>query len=338
MPGRDANGGPVPIPVHDFANAQYYGPVAIGTPPQKFMVIFDTGSSNLWVPSTNCTSCWFHPRYDHAKSPTYKANGTAFILRYGSGPVSGYLSEDSVIFGGLNISKQLFGEIYDVSGLGAAYAIGKFDGILGMGFESISMYNITTVFGAAVQQKLVDTPIFAFWLSKTSGKDGELLLGGWNAAHVGSPIQWIPLISESYWEFALDSMKMNGKSITTATKAVLDTGTSIMAGPVVEVQALAKSVGAIPIIIRPNEWLIDCSKISSLPDLTIVISGQTYTLTGSEYVIDVEDLHQECLFGFTGIDIPSPRGPLWIMGDIFLRKYYSIYDYGGDRVGLSLAK
>jgi hypothetical protein len=165
-----------------------------------------------------------------------------------------------------------------------------------------------------------------------NNSDGELTLGGYNTNYFTGPIAWTPLIDKGYWEFELESMKLNGQSITTATKAVLDTGTSIMAGPTAEVKKLADAVGAFPIIIRPNEWLVDCKKLSQLPNITIGIGGQTYTLTGSEYVIDsklyhtaarvscitdiltavclfvvVQNLHQECLFGFTGIDIPSPR-------------------------------
>ena len=109
--------------INDFQNAQYFGEIEVGTPGQKFNVIFDTGSSNLWIPSKTCENCGSHPTYDHDASSTYQKNGTKFNIMYGSGPVSGYLSEDSVAVADISVTDQTFAEIEDVSGLGPAYAV-----------------------------------------------------------------------------------------------------------------------------------------------------------------------------------------------------------------------
>jgi len=91
------------VKITNFENAQYYGQVEIGTPAQTFNVVYDTGSSNLWVPSSHCTSisCLVHTRYNAGKSSTYKANGTAFDITYGSGSVGGTVSSDIVSVAGL---------------------------------------------------------------------------------------------------------------------------------------------------------------------------------------------------------------------------------------------
>jgi hypothetical protein len=56
--------------------------------------------------------------------------------------------------------KQVFAEVTDVTGLGPAYGIGKFDGILGMAWPTISVDNVPTFFQNLVAEKAVDAPVF----------------------------------------------------------------------------------------------------------------------------------------------------------------------------------
>jgi len=320
-----------PVAIHNYQDAQYYGPITLGG--QPFNVIFDTGSSNLWVPNKNCTNkldCLLKHKYDSSKSSTYKADGRVFDIRYGSGPVSGVLAVDDVTVGGVTAKGQDFAMVDVVKGLGTAFAIGKFDGILGLGFGSISVDNLTTVFSNMVEQKVVDAPVFGFYLSGTSGSDGEMTLGGIDSNHYTGDITYVDLTQESYWETKLDSLVVNGTRMTSATAVILDTGTSILAGPSADVKALAALVGAKPFL--NGEYTIDCKLIPTLPDLEVTMGGKKFVLEGKDYILQVQSI---CLFGFTGIDVPAPRGPLWIMGDVFMRKYYTVFDYGNKRLGFA---
>ncbi|KAF4028640.1 Eukaryotic aspartyl protease [Phytophthora infestans] len=327
--GQSTVEGSASVVIRDFQNAQYYGEISIGTPPQPFAVIFDTGSSNLWVPDKKFGS---HNVYDHDKSSTYKPNGTAFDIMYGSGPVSGFLSQDKLELGGLTVPDQYFAEVNVTKGLGPAYYLGKFDGLFGLAFDTISVDHLKTPFHRMVQEGLLDEPVFAFYLGDQ--KDGELTFGGVDKAHYKGEIEYVDVTSATYWSVKLGAVETKGEKLTDVDKAIVDSGTSLIAGPKDQVAKLAALVGAHKFIM--GEYLISCT--AAAPDISFVLNGKTYTLTKEEYTLKSGPI---CLFAFMGIDIPAPAGPLWILGDVFMRKHYTVFDWGTDsrkpRVGFALA-
>eukprot|EP00039_Didymoeca_costata_P018308 m.332992 g.332992 ORF g.332992 m.332992 type:complete len:396 (+) comp17041_c0_seq1:113-1300(+) len=335
-------GGTGKVVISNLENAQYYGPITIGSNSQPFKVVFDTGSSNLWVPARNYTEDPLKHKYKPDGDSDYKADGTKFEILYGSGPVSGFVSMSSVTMGGLTAKQQRFAEVTETKGLGAAFKVAPWDGILGLAYKAISVDGITPVFRSMMNQGVVDKGVFAFFLSNEAAPPlppivkGELTLGGVDPNHFTGELQYVPVSNPGYWEIKGDDIQLGGKSVTTTKNFVLDTGTSILAGPKEEVAAIAKMVGAKPFPLAPGEYTIPCSSVASLPTLTFVIAGKEYSIEGKEYVIN--DENQICLFGFLGIDIPPPRGPLWILGDIFIRKFYTVFDLDNNQLGFAPMK
>eukprot|EP01065_Artemidia_motanka_P049647 TRINITY_DN8290_c0_g1_i2.p2 TRINITY_DN8290_c0_g1~~TRINITY_DN8290_c0_g1_i2.p2 ORF type:complete len:391 (+),score=137.90 TRINITY_DN8290_c0_g1_i2:66-1238(+) len=338
--GLDQAGAPSSIVINDYQDAQYYGEVSVGTPPQTMEVIYDTGSSNLWVPNKKPFFS-IHHLYHHDKSSTYKANGTVFKIQYGSGPVSGYYSADTVDIGDYKIPDYTFAEVDDTSGLGLAYMIGKFDGICGMGWDDISVDGVETPLRALVRSKQLPANVFAFYLG-SGGAAGELLIGGVNPKHYTGDFSYVPVIDsvpgkKGYWALTMDSFNINGNPATTVTKAIVDSGTSLLAVPTADIKKIASMVGAHTVLPIPpfnREYLMDCD--GSAPDIDIKIGGQTYTLTKEDYMIKSCAAGQcQCLFGMTGLDVPAPAGPLIILGDVFLRAHYVKFDVDNSRLGFA---
>jgi len=321
-----------PVAISNFENAQYYGPISIGTPAQVFQVIYDTGSSNLWVPSGTCAFC-LKKKYYSGQSSTYIANGTSFAIQYGSGSLTGFLSTDDVAIGGITVNQQTFAEATGFPSI--QMELGAFDGICGMAWSSISVDGVTPPFVNMVMDGSVDSPVFGFYLTASPTQVGEMLIGGIDDSKFTGTLNYQPLISETYWQIAVSSITLGGSSVSAVKKGVVDTGTSIFAGPSAEVAKIAQAVGATPI--NSEEYTIDCTLVPNLPVLTFTMpDGTPYSFNGADYVDEITaDGETICLFGMTGIDIPAPYGPLWILGDLFIRKYYSVFDYANQRVGFA---
>lgn len=278
--------------------------------------MLDTGSSNLWVPGSECGSiaCYLHQKYDASASSSYKKNGSEFAIQYGSGAVSGYISEDTMLIGDLKVKKQLFGEATNEPGL--AFAFGRFDGILGLGYDTISVNKIPPPFYNMVNQDLLDEPVFAFYLGDTSkGQDSVATFGGVDKSHYEGKMIKLPIRRKAYWEVNLDSITFGDQvADLDNTGAILDTGTSLIAMPTDFAELLNKQIGAKKGF--NGQYTVECNKRDSLPDMTFTLSGYNFSITAYDYILEVQG---SCISSFQGIDLGGNIGPLFILGDSFLR-------------------
>ncbi|XP_022379895.1 napsin-A [Enhydra lutris kenyoni] len=338
---------PVFVPLSNYLNVQYYGEIGLGTPPQNFSVVFDTGSSNLWVPSIRChflsLPCWFHHRFNSKASSSFQPNGTKFAIQYGTGKLDGILSEDKLTIGGIKGASVIFGEALWEPSL--VFTFAHFDGILGLGFPILAVGGVRPPLDTLVDEGLLDKPIFSFYLNRDpkAADGGELVLGGSDPAHYIPPLTFLPVTIPAYWQIHMERVNV-GTGLTLCAQgcaAILDTGTSLITGPTEEIQALHAAIGGVSLLL--GEYLIQCSKIPTLPPVSFLLGGVWFNLTAQDYVIQIaRGGVRLCLSGFQALDMPPPAEPLWILGDVFLRTYVAVFDRGnlrgGARVGLARAR
>ncbi|NWV36287.1 CATE protein, partial [Grantiella picta] len=326
-------------PLMSYLDMEYFGQISIGTPPQNFTVVFDTGSSNLWVPSVYCVSkaCAKHAKFQPTQSSTYQSVGTPFSIHYGTGSLTGIIGSDQVTVQGLTVSNQQFAE--SISEPGKAFLDAEFDGILGLAYPSLAVDGVTPVFDNMMAQNLVELPIFSVYMSPSpkSPQGGELLFGGFDTSRFTGTLNWVPVSQQGYWQIQLDSIQLGGTATFCATgcQAIVDTGTSLIAGPTKDIKELQNLIGAVSV---DGEYALECSNLDAMPELTFTINGQPYTLSPQAYTLTLSgDGTTFCISGLQANDIPPPNGPLWILGDVFIRQFYSVFDRGNNRVGLAPA-
>ncbi|EDW66355.1 lysosomal aspartic protease [Drosophila virilis] len=306
-------------------NMAYYGAITIGTPPQSFKVLFDSGSSNLWVPSSTCwffdVACMNHNQYDHDKSSTYTSNGESFSIQYGSGSLSGFLSTDTVDVNGLVIKSQTFAEA--TSEPGTSFNNAKFDGILGMAYQSLAVDNVVPPFYNMVSQGLVDQSVFSFYLARdgTSSQGGELIFGGSDSSLYSGDLTYVPISEQGYWQFTMAGASIDGQSLCDNCQAIADTGTSLLVVSEAAYDILNNVLNV------DENGLVDCSTVDKLPVLNLNIGGGKFTLEPAQYIIQSDGQCQSS-FEYMGTDF-------WILGDVFIGKYYTEFDLGNNRIGFA---
>ncbi|XP_069732325.1 pepsin B-like isoform X2 [Phaenicophaeus curvirostris] len=324
-------------PITNHLDSSYFGEISIGTPPQNFLVLFDTGSSNLWVPSTYCQTeaCTNHATFNPSASSTFNLNGQSYTLSYGSGALTVVLGYDTLTIQSITVTNQEFGLSENEPAQPFYYA--DFDGILGMGYPGLAAGGTPTALQGMLQQNQLTQPIFSFYFSRqpTYNYGGELILGGVDSQLYQGEISWAPVTQQLYWQVAIDEFAI-GESATgwcsEGCQAIVDTGTFLLTVPQGYMGSFVQALGAQQ---TSYGYAVDCSQIQNMPTITFVINGAQLPLPPSAYVMNQNGY---CTLGIEETYLQSQTGqPLWILGDVFLKEYYTVFDMGNNRVGFALS-
>lgn len=327
--------GPNDVVIHDYQGVSFYGPISVGTPEQVFEVIYDTGSSNLWVPSTQCdSSCAGKKEYNSNASTSYVANGTPFNIQYGSGPCSGVMAYETATVQGIPVKNQPFAMITNAAGLAPSFSQDPFDGICGLAWPMLAVNYATPVFTNMISQNPSMDQIFAFYLPDDESKEGELTFGAYDTSKFTGSLVTAPLTNQLYWMTTLQGFSVGGTAVpTTNAGAVVDSGTSLLTGPTTAVNQIGALINATNI---EGMFFVDCNKINSLPPISITIGGTAWVLEGKDYILN--EGQGQCMLGMQAMDMDTMYGDLWIMGDVFMRKVYTVFDYKNSALHFAYVK
>ena len=335
---------------NDLASGMYVAHVAIGTPRQSFTVVMDTGSSNLWVPDSTCSdyavspACEIQHRYRNTSSSTFyngcPCSSCGLFIPYGSGTVLGTLSMDTVEVGGIVLPNTSFGRVYAEPGNISEWGAPTFDGILGLAYPIIAMPLLSMLpgpFDEMMTRNIVPQPLFSIYLSSKENDTssyvafGEIPTSNYEGSLITVP-QDLLQPELGYWCVGVNAIKVGGKVQpgTSGIIGVIDTGTSLIAGPPDVVN---------PIIAQINVSS-DCSNIHTLPNISFTFAlawGAThdFVLTPEQYTYREtfkDGTPDQCQCGLFAFDAGEGLLPLWILGDPFLRTYFAVFDRGNNQL------
>ncbi|KAL4252094.1 peptidase A1 family protein [Abortiporus biennis] len=318
-------------PLTKFNNGQlWYGSISVGTPAVAYTVDFDTGSSDLFLPGPQCTSgsCTGHKIYNPANSTSAVDRKRTFSLSYGDGSTcQGAQYNDTVSLSTLTALNQTLGAATTYSN---GFTITRFpsDGLLGMGYQTISNYNSPPFFQTLVAQSRTTSPVFAFKLASTGS---ELLLGGTNPNLYTGEFTYASVLVKGYWQVLMDSVNVNGKKPATYLQAVIDTGTTLIIGDSTSVRNFYATIPGskdASSTFAPGFYTVPCNAI---PSVSLTFNGKSFTIAPALFNYGRPNTRSSDCIG----SIVSSSLNFWIIGDRFLQNVYTSFDLGNNRVGFA---
>jgi len=363
-----------------YIKSAYYGTVTVGSPPVSFTTVLDTGSGHLILPSMYCHSatCRVHRRYRRSASstavdidfdgspvdPTSPRDQVA--VAFGTGEVEGVFVEDELCIGDsmgqpgaeprAGCSRMRF---IAATGMSAdPFDTFGFDGILGLGLDTLSQtpaFNVAGVFVRELQEATprgTEADTFSLFLAGRADEDSEFTLGGYDPRHLAGHLHWNSVILPElgHWTLPIRSIRVDDYETQVChsdCRAVVDSGTSILGVPTASFAELYE------LLRHPAPLAGHCNGKGpllhiELEDITLTLEPREYArlsnrkdeaTTLEEFPAKHNRNDVECKPMLMTMNVAPPLGPkLFILGEPILRKYYSVYNRKDLRVGLGLAR
>ncbi|KAI0755204.1 acid protease [Daedaleopsis nitida] len=313
-------------------DVEWTGKITIGSPAQSFVVDFDTGSSDLWVPSSSCTTCGSHSKYNPSKSSQSSKKTGSFSISYGDGSTaSGTPYTDTVTVGGVSVTGQYLAAVTKES---SEFQSDPPDGLLGLAFPAISNLNHNPFFFTAVDQGTAPEAVFSFKLDQTGS---ELYIGGTNSALYTGAIEYHDVSSDSgFWQIGGASLLLNGKKVASGFDTIIDSGTTLMyATPSAAKTFWAGVKGSKVYDSEEGLYEFPCS---SVPSVAFSWGGKSWSISADDMNLgQVSSGSSMCVGALAGSDLGLGSN-VWLLGDTLMKNVYTVFSVDDNAVGFAQLK
>mmetsp|Transcript_106021 Transcript_106021/g.192915 ORF Transcript_106021/g.192915 Transcript_106021/m.192915 type:complete len:674 (-) Transcript_106021:52-2073(-) len=221
------------------------------------------------------------------------------------------------------------------------------DAYIGLGLKGLSIRSRFTFLERLGQTKDMDaswralagpapplTPLgstqFGLFFSQSFG---EIAFGGHDPKRLASPLTWVPVenVEQGYWQVAIQGIRVGNRTLEACKggtcRGIIDSCTSTIGVPKALASDLKGSLdlssGALP--------GLDCAG----PDLQLELQGATLTLRAEDYA--TSDGIKPCEPSISTLDLPEQFAGVFILGEPLLRRYYSVFDWGTEKIGFGVA-